>query len=157
MISASRITPSLIVPKYRHNQRLLVDMRGKGGHILQPNEVFVFGSNKRGIHGGGAALTANLYFGAIPGKGVGRAGQSYAIPTKATPMERLSINEISEYVDDFITYATTTKDIFLVTEVGCGLAGHSAKDIAPLFRDAIPHSNIHLPQSFWDILNADPQ
>jgi hypothetical protein len=68
---------------------------------LEPNEIFVFGSNLGGIHAGGAARMARLHFGAEMGKGVGIQGQSYAIPTMQGGVET-----IKPYVDEFITYAS---------------------------------------------------
>lgn len=115
---------------------------------LKPNEIFVFGSNLAGMHGGGAARTARLYFGAVMGNGDGPQGQSYAIPTMQGGVET-----IKPYVDKFITYAKShPEQTFLVTPIGCGIAGFMPEDIAPLFTDAINVENIHLPQSFWNEL-----
>ncbi len=111
---------------------------------LKPNEVFVFGSNLSGIHGGGAARFAHDKFGAEMGVGVGFTGQCYAIPTKSKGITRtLEIEEIKPYVDYFIQAAKKERfKTFLVTEIGCGLAGYSPEDIAPLFKDAIDIENI---------------
>ena len=96
---------------------------------LKPNEVFVFGSNLAGMHGGGAALTAVQRFGAIMGKGVGPQGHSYAIPTMQGGVETIKL-----YVDQFIAYAKQhPEQTFLVTDIGCGIAGFTAQEIAPLF------------------------
>lgn len=115
---------------------------------LKPNEIFVFGSNLAGMHGGGAARMARLYFGAILGNGDGPQGQSYAIPTMQGGVET-----IQPYVDKFISYAKAhPEQTFLVTPIGCGIAGFTPDDIAPLFEKAICVENIHLPQSFWEIL-----
>lgn len=115
---------------------------------LKPNEIFVFGSNLAGMHGGGAARTARLYFGAVMGNGDGPQGQSYAIPTMQG-----GVDTIKPYVDKFITYAKShPEQTFLVTPIGCGIAGFMPEDIAPLFTDAINVENIHLPQSFWNEL-----
>ena len=115
---------------------------------LKPNEIFVFGSNLAGMHGGGAARTARLYFGAVLGNGDGPQGQSYAIPTMQGGVET-----IRPYVDKFIGYAKAhPEQTFLVTPIGCGIAGFMPDDIAPLFEKAISVENIHLPQSFWEIL-----
>lgn len=121
---------------------------------LKPNEIFVFGSNLSGIHGGGAARLAHENFGAVWGEGVGLTGQCYAIPTKSEGIKRtLTIEEIRFYVDNFIVVAKQESALkFLVTEIGCGLAGYSPSDIAPLFKNAIEVENIHLPQSFIDTL-----
>ena len=115
---------------------------------LKPNEIFVFGSNLAGMHGGGAARTARLYFGAVLGNGDGPQGQSYAIPTMQGGVET-----IQPYVDKFVSYAKAhPEQTFLVTPIGCGIAGFTPDDIAPLFEKAVDVENIHLPQSFWEEL-----
>lgn len=115
---------------------------------LKENEVFVFGSNLDGIHLGGAARYAFDKFGAICGQGVGLHGQSYAIPTMQGGVET-----IKPYVDDFIVFAREHKEqTFLVSRVGCGIAGFQDKDIAPLFKDAVDDSNIILPKEFVDAI-----
>ena len=115
---------------------------------LKPNEVFVFGSNLGGFHGGGAAQAAYNKFGAIWGQGVGMQGQSYAIPTMQGGVET-----IAPYVDEFIEYAMNHPDKrFLVTEIGCGIAGFVPEEIAPLFAKAVDVENITLPQRFWEVL-----
>ena len=113
---------------------------------LKPNEVFVFGSNLAGMHGGGAARIAHLYFGAVMGNGDGIQGQSYAIPTMQG-----GVDTIRPYVDKFIAYAKQHPDQhFLVTRIGCGIAGFSPDEIAPLFADAAAVENISLPDDFWE-------
>ena len=108
---------------------------------LQPNEIFVFGSNLRGMHGGGAAYVAYRKFGAVMGQGVGLQGQSYAIPTMQGGVET-----IRPYVDEFIEFAKSRKDLtFLVTRIGCGIAGFRDEEIAPLFAAAHEVENIVLP------------
>ena len=116
---------------------------------LRPNEIFVFGSNLAGQHAGGAAYLAYKRFGAIWGQGVGLQGQSYAIPTMQGGVET-----IKPYVDEFIEFAKTHPQLkFLVTEIGCGIAGFSVEEIAPLFEQAIEVENIYLPERFWMVLN----
>lgn len=117
---------------------------------LKYYEVFVFGSNLSGRHGMGAARTA-LKWGAKWGQASGIQGQTYGIPTKDAQISRtLSITEIKPYVDEFIVYAAANPNtIFLVTEIGCGLAGLKPKQIAPLFKDAVNIPNIYLPSRFW--------
>ena len=113
---------------------------------LKPNEVFVFGSNLAGMHGGGAARIAHLYFGAVMGNGDGIQGQSYAIPTMQG-----GVDTIRPYVDKFIAYAKQHPDQhFLVTRIGCGIAGFSPDEIAPLFVEAASVENISLPKDFWE-------
>lgn len=121
---------------------------------LNINEIFVFGSNERGLHGAGAALQAAQYFGAVDGEGFGLFGNSFAIPTKDIVIRTLSIEEITKYVKHFIYLAATKypHKTFLVTEIGCGLAKYTPKDIAPLFEDALQYDNIYLPYSFLKIL-----
>jgi hypothetical protein len=115
---------------------------------LNPGEIFVFGSNLEGAHGGGAALLAFRKWGAIWGQGTGLQGQTYGIPTMHGGVE-----EIRPYVDEFIRFAKEHPGLtFLVTEIGCGIAGFRPEEIAPLFRDAVPVENIHLPERFWKIL-----
>ena len=115
---------------------------------LQENQVFVFGSNLAGMHGGGAARVARLRFGAVMGKGVGMQGRSYAIPTMQGGTET-----IRPYVNDFIAYAKEHPELtFLVTPIGCGIAGFEPEDIAPLFELASYVENIWLPKSFWEVL-----
>ena len=115
---------------------------------LQENQVFVFGSNLAGMHGGGAARVARLRFGAVMGKGVGMQGRSYAIPTMQGGTET-----IRPYVNDFIAYAKEHPELtFLVTPIGCGIAGFEPEDIAPLFELASNVENIWLPKSFWEVL-----
>jgi len=115
---------------------------------LQENEVFVFGSNLAGMHGGGAARVARLRFGAVMGNGVGMQGRSYAIPTMQGGTET-----IRPYVNDFIAYAKEHPELtFLVTPIGCGIAGFEPEDIAPLFEEASNVENIWLPKSFWEVL-----
>ncbi|MCR5361110.1 MAG: hypothetical protein K6E73_03770 [Bacteroidales bacterium] len=115
---------------------------------LAANEIFVFGSNLSGMHGGGAALIAYERFGAIWGQGVGMQGQSYGIPTMHGGVET-----IRPYVDEFIRYAAQHPEYkFLVTRIGCGIAGFSDAEIAVLFRDAIGHENIILPRTFVEVL-----
>lgn len=114
---------------------------------LQPNEVFVFGSNLAGSHGGGAALVAYRKFGAIWGQGVGLQGQSYGIPTMHGGVEK-----IKSYVDEFITFARQHQElVFLVTRVGCGIAGFTDNEIAPLFSEAKQLENVFLPRLWWSI------
>lgn len=124
--------------------------------ILDENEIFVFGSNLAGAHAGGAARLAYERFGAVWGKGVGLQGKTYAIPTMQGGIET-----IKPYVDGFIRFATEhTEQTFLVTRIGCGIAGFKDEEIAPLFKEALNKENIILPKEFADILgreaNDDP-
>lgn len=116
---------------------------------LKPNEIFVFGSNMSGRHGKGAARTA-MKWGAVYGQASGLQGRTYGIPTKnASITNALKIEKIKKFVDEFIEFAKQNPELtFLVTEIGCGLAGFSHKDIAPLFHEARNVENIYLPKAF---------
>lgn len=115
---------------------------------LKENEIFVFGSNLEGMHGGGAARTAVEHFGAIWGQGVGLQGKSYGIPTMQGGIET-----IKPYVDEFIEFAKQRRDLFFyVTKIGCGIAGFKEEEIAPLFAEALNEENIALPKSFVELL-----
>lgn len=117
---------------------------------LGPDEVFVFGSNLAGIHAGGAARVARERFGAVMGQGVGIQGQSYAIPTMQGGVET-----IKPYVDEFIALAREwDQTTFWVTRIGCGIAGFTDEEIAPLFAEALDLYNVRLPKSFADIIKA---
>ena len=114
---------------------------------LNAGEIFVFGSNIRGYHAGGAAAAAMHHFGAIWGQGEGLQGQSYAIPT----ME--GIASLTGAVERFTKFAAEHPELrFLVTRIGCGIAGYTPSTIAPLFRDCIMLENVTLPADFWQIL-----
>ena len=111
---------------------------------LKENEIFIFGSNLAGAHGGGAARLAYERFGTVWGEGVGLHGQTYAIPTMQGGVET-----IKPYVDAFIRFAKAHHgQTFLVTRIGCGIAGFRDEEIAPLFTDAMDVENIILPQEF---------
>ena len=110
-------------------------------------EIFVFGSNLAGRHGAGAALFALQHHGAIYGVGDGLQGSSYAIPTKDFRMRTLPLVEISGYVEGFKAFARMSADmVFNVTRIGCGLAGYTDSDIAPMFKDA--PGNCKLPKGW---------
>lgn len=129
---------------YMYNRRFTPERISE----LKENEIFVFGSNLAGAHGGGAARVAFHAFGAEWGKGVGLHGQSYAIPTMQG-----GVTTIKPYVDDFILFAKEHERLtFLVTRIGCGIAGFCDDDIAPLFKRAIDITNIILPKEFVEII-----
>ena len=115
---------------------------------LKENEIFVFGSNLGGMHAGGAAHAAMDHYGAVWGQGVGLQGQSYAIPTMHG-----GVDVIKPYVDDFVAFARQHPELrFLVTRIGCGIAGFAVEEIAPLFADAIDDENIILPEDFVKVI-----
>lgn len=114
-------------------------------------EVFVFGSNLEGWHHGGAARMAYDRFGAEWGVGTGATGKCYAIPTMQGGVE-----DIKPYVDDFVEYVKNHPDNrFLVTRIGCGIAGFTDMEIAPLFKDVKDTPNVCLPKEWLLILYED--
>jgi hypothetical protein len=116
-------------------------------------EIFVFGSNLAGRHGKGAALFAKEHHGAIYGKGWGRQGNSYGIPTKGYKLEVLPLTEIEKYVTIFLQYANDHRElIFKLTPIGCGLAGYLPEEIAPFFKGA--PENVHLPKEFQEVIGG---
>jgi hypothetical protein len=122
---------------------------------LKRNEIFVYGSNLLGINGAGAAKFAQNNFGARHGIAFGLSGQSFAIPTKDYQIKTLPLDQIDRYVTAFVAFAEEFRDqyVFLVTEIGCGLAGYTPSDIAPFFTGA--PKNVVLPPRFVEIIN-DP-
>lgn len=116
--------------------------------VLAADEIFVFGSNLGGNHDGGAARIALQKFGAIYGQGVGLQGQSYGIPTMQGGVET-----IAPYVDEFIEFAGAHPEYFFyVTRIGCGIAGFTDREIAPLFKKALNLKNVCLPETFVKLL-----
>lgn len=122
---------------------------------LSDNQIFVFGSNMGGRHGAGAARAA-MSWGAVYGQGVGLQGKTYAIPTlDAMIQHQLSIHQIKNQVDSFVQFAKNNPNLhFLVTEIGCGLAGFTHSEIAPLFVECLSMSNVSLPLSFVKLLGG---
>lgn len=112
--------------------------------VLKPNEIFVFGSNIHGYHGGGAAAIACRKFGTEWGVGEGITGQCYALPT----MEG-GVDYIAGKVQHFLACAKEHPELkFYVTKIACGIAGFSIEEIGPLFADAIGMENVILPREF---------
>ena len=135
LTNGQRTTPEFLTGKRTTSERIT---------SLEPNEIFVFGSNLKGMHGGGAAYIAYRKFGAIMGQGVGLQGQSYAIPTMQGGVET-----IRPYVDEFIKFAKQHPELtFLVTRIGCGIAGFTDEVISPLFAEAHGVDNIVLPPNW---------
>ena len=98
---------------------------------LNNNQIFVFGSNLAGKHNGGGAKIALEKFGAIYGEGVGFQGQSYAIPTLDANFQKIDLTEIRFYIDMFFQFAYNHPQYeFLVTKIGCGIAGYDVSEIA---------------------------
>jgi galactokinase/mevalonate kinase-like predicted kinase len=120
--------------------------------VTTPITIFVFGSNLAGVHGAGAALYAKQKYGAQLRVGVGRTGYAYAIPTKDHQIKTLPLDQIKPHVDEFIRYAKANPQyVFQVTRIGCGLAGYTDEDIAPMFKDA--PSNCGLDPKWVKIIN----
>lgn len=117
---------------------------------LGENDIFVFGSNLEGLHCSGAARVAFDRFGAIWGQGKGLQGNAYAIPTMHG-----GVDEIKPFVDEFIQVAKSRPDLtFYVTKIGCGIAGFTFEEIAPLFRAAVDLPNVRLPREFAEIIQS---
>ena len=115
---------------------------------LNPGQVFVYGANRAGIHGAGAARLA-LRFGAVTGE-TGHCGRTYGICTKDYDIQTLGLAAINSDVAKFLRLAEVMGNEFLVTAIGCGLAGYTPEDIAPMFWHA--PDNVRLPKSFLDVL-----
>lgn len=121
---------------------------------LLPKQIFVFGSNALGYHTGGASGTARKKFGAVWGQAEGLQGQCYAIPVDYGKHVRKD-NEVKAAVDRFIAFAKANPDLFfLVTRVGCGIAGYHDEEMAQFFVDALELKNVSLPKSFVDALGG---
>ena len=121
---------------------------------LLPRQIFVFGSNALGYHTGGASGTARKKFGAVWGQPEGLQGQSYAIPVDYGKNVRKDA-EVKAAVDRFIAFAKEHEDLFfLVTRVGCGIAGYHDEEMAQFFKDAMELKNVSLPKSFVDALGG---
>lgn len=119
---------------------MLTDRRG----------VFVFGSNLAGRHGKGAALDARHLYGAIYGQGTGLQGRAYAIPTKSEPHRTLPLERIWYYVEEFLNFADQNRELnFYVTRIGCGHAGYTDQEIAPMFKTCSP--NVILPAGWLEL------
>ena len=114
---------------------------------LPEDTIFVFGSNLAGQHAGGAARTAQQHFGALKGVGRGWSGQSFAIPTMNEHLQQMPLSQIQHYVDDFKIYTKNhPKQKYFLTSIGCGVAGYTVEEIAPMFK-GISH-NVIFPVSF---------
>lgn len=127
------------------------------GASPKPGQIFVFGSNLSGIHAGGAARAAHTHYGARWGVAQGRTGECYALPTvQHSLVGPLPLEVVEQAVNTFLHHAAThPEDDFLVTRVGCGIAGYRDEDIAPLFRDA--PLNCSLPETWHEFVDPQPQ
>lgn len=119
---------------------------------LLPGQIFVFGSNVLGYHTGGASGKAIRKFGAVWGEPEGLQGQSYAIPVDHGKNVRKD-EEVKKAIDRFISFARSHQELlFLVTRIGCGIAGYHDDEIAGFFKDALSLDNVSLPKSFVDAI-----
>lgn len=117
-----------------------------------PSSIFVFGSNLSGWHGAGAAKVAREQFGALLGVGFGFCQRSYAIPTKNYVVDTMPIEEIAPFIKQFAHVTISQPDIkFFVTRIGCGLAGYTDAQIAPLFKECNPE-NCSMPEPWKEYL-----
>ena len=117
-------------------------------------DIFVFGSNLAGRHGKGAALHAKRFYGAQYGVGEGLTGCAYAIPTKGHFLEILPLESITASINRFSEFAWNNPSMrFLLTPVGCGLAGYTVDQIKPLFDAANLPANVDFLDS-WSQANG---
>ena len=115
---------------------------------LRADEIFVFGSNRQGWHGGGAAAYARQRFG-LSGEKESDARDS--VMRSLQWMDRLRKSVLMWR--EFIAYAEAHPELtFLVTEIGCGIAGYTVTQIAPLFSATLDMPNVLLPQRFVEYL-----
>jgi len=137
---------SLYPPKYKYSPDYITE--------LKEDEIFTFGSNIQSRHGAGAAKLAVDKFGAIYGQAEGLQGQSYAIITtdlSKSYRPSVDIQVVKDSIDKFIEFAINQPHLtFLVTEIGCGLAGFTVEQVAPMFKRVLLEciSNIRLPKQF---------
>ena len=125
---------------------------------LKPNEIFVFGSNTAGRHGRGAALTAKQKFGAVYGVGEGLTGQCYAFPTLDKNLHQRTWKELYQSRDLLYDCCWDNSDkVFLLTEVGTGLAGYSKSDMASLFDTPWRKPANLLPYNDWIYLEDNDE
>lgn len=114
---------------------------------LDKNEIFVFGSNLAGRHGAGAALQAAKEFGAQYGVGEGLTGLCYAFPTLDGNLQKLDWEQIQASRDNFYRVCRLRPDLtFLLTKVGCGMAGYPEESMASLFFH--PPQNVVRPEDW---------
>ena len=68
-------------------------------------------------------------------------GRSYAIDTMS------GLDAMAVDIAEFLTFAAAHPELtFLVTEIGCGIAGYTPAQVAPHFASA--PDNVALPSSF---------
>ncbi len=102
---------------------------------LKDNQVFIFGSNLAGRHAGGAARQAHEDFRAEWGVGEGLTGKCYAFPTLDENHQKRSDEDLKESVKKlWLTVVANHDKEFLLTKVGCGIAGYSENYMRDLFK-----------------------
>ncbi|GAB0154576.1 DUF4326 domain-containing protein [Marinobacterium sp. BA1] len=139
-------------PRDCHGDVLAEIANGHWDNLIPDSPVFCFGSNEAGRHGAGDAKTAIQHHGAVAGQGIGLAGDSYAVPTMNRMLRALPLATIKHHIADLIECAQAMPErTFMVTRIGCGLAGFTDDDIAPLFYDAPP--NMQLP-GIWEAMRS---
>ena len=131
--------------KYKYHDVDGKDILNDRLFVKKHNGIFVFGSNELGIHKRGSALEALNTYGAVLGEGWGLRGDSFAFPTKESPWKSLTIKRIKQYAEDFkiLARSVNKNNTFIVTRVGCGLAGFTDEEIAPLFKDSSTNCWFH--------------
>lgn len=116
---------------------------------LEENEIIVVGTNLGGRHFGGAARFAADFFGLAEGVGVGRSGRSYGFPTLNEDFTKRTLPQIRDSVIDLYEYAKQNpQKTFLVTKVGCGIAGFTTEEIRDCLVDYDKPENVVLPKEF---------
>lgn len=127
------------------------------GRDLPDDVIFVFGSNESGMHGAGAAKLAFEVYGATLSQGFGLSAQTFAIPTKDWKIQTLPLEVVKHYIERFVEYVKNpfvkSKWKYYVTRIGCGLAGFTPEEIAPMFAPLRNHKQVYLPQDFIDIID----
>ena len=84
----------------------------------------------------------------------GLHGHTYGICTTDTQQQPLSLQRIQEHVSEFLYEAEERPQLeFLVTRIGCGLAGYTDEQIAPMFRHA--PANVKLPELWVQLLDSN--
>lgn len=117
---------------------------------LASNERFVFGSNLAGRHGAGAARQAMDDFGAEYGVGEGLTGSAYAFPTLDEHFQKVPLRSLVASRDRLYATAAQHPELtFLLTKVGCGLAGFEESTMRALFCAPVARpANIILPEDW---------
>lgn len=130
---------------------------------LKPNQIFVFGANPEGKHGGGTALLALKYHGAIYGVARGLMGNSYGIVTTDLRINHRPNVQPDNIISEIKTLYNFAKQNpnkeFFIAYTGSNdrlLSGFTPKEIATMFFDAAEDSaipeNIIFEELFYDLV-----